>query len=113
MKTLLLGLLLDPVTLGVLLVIAVVGGLMFLQSRGERAKALALFALQAFLEAEKIIPDNSGPVWLQKTDKALKAFSRMYRDAFGYDIPTDAVAAAKRLWTIWSAEQKGLVTAVK
>lgn len=113
MKTIIAAFLLDPTTIGTVLAILAAIVALIVRRRGERAKAIVHFALQAFLEAEKIIPDNRGPAWLQKTDKALKSFNSLYRSAFGYDVPESVTDAAKRLWTAWAAQQKGLITTVK
>lgn len=113
MKELFMSFLLNPSVIGTVVCVIVVLVLSIVKAQSERAKTIVHFALQAFLEAEKLIPDNTGPVWLQKTDKALKAFTSLYRGAFGYDMPAGVLDAVKKLWTAWAAQQKGLVTAVK
>lgn len=62
--------------------------------------------VNAFNMAEKIIPDNSGPAWVQKIDNALKTFNADYYARFGSNPPDNLQQFAKDQWSKLALELK-------
>lgn len=97
----------NPVTWGVIgvIVLAIIS-IIVKKTKTTKDDAILAMIIRAFDLAEKFIPDDKGPAWLQKTDNALKTFKDQYIDRYGKKPPENLVNLAKDQWSILAHELK-------
>lgn len=90
-KTALIATLQNPLVIGMLISLVMLGiGFIVNKTSNKKDDEIYAMAVNAFNIAEKVIPDKTGPAWLQKLDSALKTFAEEYAKRNG-QTPTDAV----------------------
>lgn len=72
----------------------------------EKFHAIEGMIANAFNIAEKTIPDNTGPAWLQKADQALKVFNETYAKRYGKEPEEYIQQFAKDAWSKIALELK-------
>jgi|GEM_PF-6899740 hypothetical protein len=75
-------------------------------TKTKRDDAVLAMIVNAFNRAESIIPDKTGPVWLQKTDAALKVFREQYAAREGKEPTNGLVQFAQDQWALLANELK-------
>ena len=107
LKQALINALQSPAFLGMLLtLVTLVIGIIVKHTKTKKDDEIFAMVLHAFNIAEKIIPDKSGPAWLQKSDLALKTFFTEYEKRKG-QTPKEAILnEAKDTFAILARELK-------
>jgi len=107
MKEALIAALSNPVIIGIIAVIlGVVISIIVKKTKTQKDDAVWAMIVNAFNIAEKLVPDNSGPVWLQKADQALKVFNAEYAKRVGKEPTADMLQFAKDQWALLANELK-------
>lgn len=107
MKDILIAAVGNPVIIGVLLaILIVVIGMIVKKTKTQKDDQIYGMICNAFNIAEKIIPDKTGPIWMQKTDAALKTFIEEYKKREGKDPTEGVIQYAKDEWAIIANEMK-------
>lgn len=107
MEEILVALAGNPVVIGIILtIIIVIVGIIVKRTKTQKDDAIYAMIVNAFNLAEKIIPDKTGPAWLQKTDQALKVFSEEYKKREGKEPTADLLTFAKDQWSLLANELK-------
>ena len=75
-------------------------------TKTKKDDAILAMIVNAFNRAESIIPDKTGPVWLQKTDAALKVFKEQYAKREGKEPTEGLVQFAQDQWALLANELK-------
>lgn len=97
----------NPVIMGVILMIlTVIAGIIVKKTKTQKDDAIYAMICNAFNIAEKIIPDKTGPAWMQKTDTALKTFIEEYKKREGKEPSEELLKFAKDQWSIIANEMK-------
>lgn len=97
----------NEVITGVLLTVIVVIAAYFIKrSKTQKDDAIFAMVVNAFNLAEKVIPDATGPAWLQKSDAALKVFKEQYAKREGKDPSEGLIAFAQDQWAILANQLK-------
>ncbi len=109
MKEQILAIVLDPIFIGIVLSWAGYLVKKFIEKKASvKAETIYACAMKGFALAEKQIPDNVENKSLKKIDEALKVFTSEMENN-GLSVSQKAIADAKKLFTLFSAKQKGIV----
>lgn len=96
----------EVITGVILTVIVVAAAIIVKRTKTQKDDAVFAMIVNAFNIAEKVIPDSTGPAWMQKTDKALKVFIEQYKKREGKEPSEGLIEFAKDQWALIANEIK-------